>query len=160
MKIDKAKLRLILDDLHSNNKDIDQTILEIEELENEAKEYEKDFNETKEKLNLSKAEIHTKYFFSDMEDRITTDKLNSGDPNWDENYELLKFENGRKLSLDIIVEEEQLTQYLFKWLYSVDDDGYSLLPFGCKLQSINFFHANSAEKNETKRKLIEMIESL
>ena len=51
-----------------------------------------------------------------------------------------RFDEGRKLYLEVEVEDRALSCYLFKWLYARRDnkeDGYYKL-FGCRLHGIYF----------------------
>lgn len=62
------------------------------------------------------------------------------------------YKNGRKLYLEVTVEDGEMSQYLHKWLYGKDQR-----PFGCKLEVIHF---NSPSNSELKQKLLEIVETL
>lgn len=66
-------------------------------------------------------------------------------------------EKGRKLFLEIEVDEPEMTTWLFKWLYNRDNEGNRLIPFGCRLETIHF---DNPTNEDLKRKLIELAESL
>ena len=68
-----------------------------------------------------------------------------------------KFERGRRLYLEIEVDDPEMTTWLFKWLYNKDGNGNRLIPFGCKLETIHF---DNPTNEDLKRKLIELAESL
>lgn len=62
------------------------------------------------------------------------------------------YTNARKLYLEVVVEDGEMTHYLHKWLYGKDQR-----PFGCKLECIHF---NKPTNPELKQKLIEIIDTL
>lgn len=68
-----------------------------------------------------------------------------------------KLEKGRKLYLEVEVEESEMTHWLFKWLYSSDENEKSLIPFGCKLNTIHF---GDMMEEQFKQKLIDLANSL
>ena len=51
------------------------------------------------------------------------------------------YKNGRKLYLEVIVEDGEMSHYLHKWLYGKDQR-----PFGCKLEVIHFNNPNNIYK--------------
>jgi hypothetical protein len=59
-----------------------------------------------------------------------------------ENYDLIvkeqSFVKGRKLWLEITVDNQELSFYLYKWLYSKYDPTTQHMPFGCILSTIHF----------------------
>lgn len=158
-KIDKSKLRKILTDVSNNAVDIDIAVSLIEKLEKDAEEWENKIETTKNEINLSRGCIDSRDFFSDIEDRLALDKLREGDPEWEKNVNLIRFHKRQNLLLDVVVEDEVASEYLIKWLYSLNDNNESLIPFGCKLNQINF-NENTQNKDDIKRQLIELIESL
>lgn len=88
----------------------------------------------------------SKDFFSDVDKHIK--KLQ------DEYYKnhLANYTSGRKLYLEITVEDGEMSQYLHKWLYGKDQR-----PFGCKLECIHF---NNPTNPELKQKLLDIIGTL
>jgi hypothetical protein len=62
------------------------------------------------------------------------------------------YKNGRKLYLEVIVEDGEMSYYLHKWLYGKDQR-----PFGCKLEVIHF---NNPNNGELKQRLLEIAETL
>jgi hypothetical protein len=63
-----------------------------------------------------------------------------------------KYKEGRKLYLEVTVEDGDMTHWLHKWLY-----GKNQTPFGCKLECIHF---NNPSNENIKIKLIELAETL
>ena len=67
-----------------------------------------------------------------------------------------KFEKGKKLYLEIEVEDTEMTNWLFKWLYG-NNEGKNHTPFGCKLQTIHF---SNPSNSELKQKLLQLADTV
>jgi len=108
-------------------------------------------NENVQNPQLNLAVVSSRTFFDDIDRHFECMK------NEDYVKASHKFEKGRKLWLEVEVEESEMTTWLFKWLYGKDKDGNNNIPFGCKLETIHF---KIPTGDEIKRKLIELAESI
>lgn len=102
-------------------------------------------------LQLKLAINSSRTFFDDIDKHFECMK--------NENYAKLihKFEKGRKLWLEVEVEEADMTSWLIKWIHGKDKEGNAIIPFGCKLDTI---YLKMPANDEIKRKLIELVESI
>ena len=77
-------------------------------------------------------------------------------PDYVENVKELRFPVGKKLYLEVNVEDNEMTRFLFHWLYSTNDKKETPSIFGCKLDTIHF---DIPYKEQIKEQLIEHIRS-
>ena len=68
-----------------------------------------------------------------------------------------KYDNGRKLYLEVEVVGSEMTPWLHQWLYCVDENKENLIPFGLKLEKIWF---NVPAMDIFRNKLIEFANTL
>lgn len=101
----------------------------------------------------TKAITDSKTFFNDIDRHF--EKME--DEDFKENIKQLTISKGRKIWLEVDVEDDSLTHYLFRWLYSKDEHDKHLIPFGCRLQSIHFV---APATPEIKQKLTDLLNSL
>ena len=88
----------------------------------------------------------SKDFFNDVDkhiEKMQDQEYRDATPN---------YKNGRKLYLEVIVEDGEMSNYLHKWLYKKDQR-----PFGCRLEVIHF---NNLSNAELKQRLLEIAETL
>ena len=111
-----------------------------------------DKNNEEKNIELTEAAISCKNFFSDIDEHFQLLEEN-------EQYRksIHTFEKGRKLYLEVEVEDSKMSNWLFKWLLGGDENDKNWLPFGCRLETIHFDYPN---KEDLKRKLNEFVDSL
>lgn len=162
MSIDKSKLRKILLDVSENKTNIDSAVLLVEKLEKESEDWKNEIENVKKDINLSKACRDSKEFFNDIDTYMAIDKIKTdeGDPTWDDVRSTLTFPAGERLSLNVVVKDIDASQYLFRWLYNNDENDESLIPFGCELEEIKINRINDLDRDEKKKQLIDIINSL
>lgn len=100
---------------------------------------------------LPQCAVSSRTFFDDIERHF--ELIN------EPNYALAtqKFDIGKKLYLEVEVQDSEMTMWLFKWLYGKGKDGKQQTPFGCKLQAI---HSGNSSNSELKQKLLELVDTL
>ena len=105
-----------------------------------------------ENVKLSEGAISSKKFFDDVDIHFKMYAENK-----DYRDRTHHFEKGKKLYLEVEVVDQDMTFSLLKWLYGTDENKSKHIPFGLKLNVINF---NNPTNEEIKRKLLEIIETL
>lgn len=100
---------------------------------------------------LPQCAVSSRTFFDDIERHF--ELINEPD------YALAtqKFDIGKKLYLEVEVQDSEMTMWLFKWLYGKGKDKKQHTPFGCKLETIHFSNPSNAE---LKQKLLELADTL
>ena len=100
---------------------------------------------------LPQCAVSSRTFFDDIERHF--ELMNEPD------YALAshKFEVGKKLYLEVEVQDSEMTMWLFKWLYGKGKDEKQHTPFGCKLETIHF---NNPSNAELKQKLLQLADTL
>lgn len=103
------------------------------------------------KTQLPQCAVSSRTFFDDIERHFELMNVPG--------YELAsqKFDIGKKLYLEVEVQDSEMTMWLFKWLYGKVKDKKQHTPFGCKLETIHFSNPSNAE---LKQKLLQLADTL
>jgi len=101
---------------------------------------------------LSRSAISSKKFFDGIDKHFALAESSE-----DYRNAIQTFPVGKKLYLEVSVEDSEMTDYLFRWMYGREDDGGNRTPFGCRLDVIHF---GFPKNEELKAKLLEIIDSL
>ena len=68
-----------------------------------------------------------------------------------------KFDIGKKLYLEVEVQDSEMTMWVFRWLYAKGKHEKQNTPLACKLETIQFSNPSNAE---LKQKLLQLADTL
>lgn len=106
-------------------------------------------------IEMSEEEKEHRKFF-DISEQKRADIINENSSDYVKSKETVTFPKGKKLYLEVEVEDSSLTPWLFKWLYGKNEYGENYKIFGCTIKTIHF---NTPGVQELKQRLLNFIDN-
>lgn len=104
-------------------------------------------------MELTKGAKDTREFFSDIEAHFKA----LDDKRFNEQSSNLHFQKGKKIFLELTIEDPEMTPWFIKWLYDRDKFGKPYLNMGARLDTIHL--KNPANIADSLRELADKIDN-